>query len=371
MAFSRPTLAELVARIREDLRTRMELSGGALVAAVLRRAVVHISATVWAGAVHMLHGHLDWIYRQAFPTLSERDALIEYAKRFGDLAPKAATFASGTVTATGTSGTIPEGQALRRSDGERFEVTVGDAIDGGTATVTVEAVNPGALGNTDAGFVLTFESPISGVDSDATVAAGGLTGGNDEEDTEDFRARVLDREREPPQGGADHDYVAWALEVAGVTRAWVYPYEDASGNQGVLGTVTVRFVRDDDASLIPDAGEVAAVQAKLDEERPVTAEVTAKAPTTLPIDFEIDLTIGAGLDPATVQGEVTAELEDLLLNQAAPGDGLGQGTIYLSQIQAAVGNVGGVTDFSVTVPAADVVPSLGAIAVMGAAPVYT
>lgn len=360
MAFSRPTLGELVGRIREDLRTRMETSGS-IVAAVLRRALVHISATVWAGAVHMLHGHLDWIYRQAFPTTAEREALIEYAKRFGDLAPKAATFASGPVTVTGSSGTIPVGQALRRSDGERFEVTAGAALAGGTATVTVEAVNPGALGNTAATETLTFESPIVGINSDATVASGGITGGNDEEDTEDFRQRVLDREREPPQGGADHDYVAWALEVAGVTRAWVYPHENG------LGTVVVRFVRDDDADLIPDGDEVADVQAKLDEERPVTAEVTAVAPTPLPIDFEIDLEPNT----ADVQAAVLAELEDLLLNQAAPGDGEGQGTIYLSQIQTAVGSAAGVTDFTIIAPAADVVPALGQIAVMGAGPVWS
>ena len=39
------------------------------------------------------------------------------------------------------------------------------------------------------------------------------------------------------------------------------------------------LVRDDDASLIPDAGEVATVQAYIDSLRPVTASVTVVAPT--------------------------------------------------------------------------------------------
>lgn len=360
MAFSRPSLGDLVARIREDLRTRMGIVGD-IPSAVLRRAVVHITATVWAGAVHVLHGHLDWIYRQAFPTLADREALIEYAKRFGDLSPKAATFASGPVTVTGTNGEdVLAGVFLRRVDGERFEVTVGGEIAAGTLTITVEAVNPGAIGNTDTSATLTFESPIPGINSDATVAAPGITGGVDEESTEDFRVRVLDREREPPQGGADHDYVAWALEVPGVTRAWVYPHENG------LGTVVVRFVRDVDDNIIPDLptpnGEVAAVQAKLDEERPVTAEVTAVAPTPLSVDITIDVT------PYNqdIEDAINAEIADLFLNQAAPGDGNGQGTIYLSQLQTAVGSAAGVTDFTIVAPAADVVPPLGQIPVIGA-----
>ena len=70
------------------------------------------------------------------------------------------------------------------------------------------------------------------------MAAGGLAAGSDAETDESLRARVLRRIQKPPQGGAGYDYVAWALEVPGVTRAWVYPAEMG------LGTVTVRFVRD-------------------------------------------------------------------------------------------------------------------------------
>jgi uncharacterized phage protein gp47/JayE len=81
--------------------------------------------------------------------------------------------------------------------------------------------------------------------------------GSDEESTDELRARLLARLQNPPHGGNATDYEAWAKEVSGVTRAWSYPLELGAG------TVTVRFVRDDDASPIPDAGEVAAVQLTL------------------------------------------------------------------------------------------------------------
>jgi hypothetical protein len=37
---------------------------------------------------------------------------------------------------------------------------------------------------------------------------------------ETWRARVMERYYWIPQGGADPDYVIWAKEIAGITRAW-------------------------------------------------------------------------------------------------------------------------------------------------------
>jgi uncharacterized phage protein gp47/JayE len=141
-----------------------------------------------------------------------------------------------------------------------------------------------------------------------------------------------------------------------VTRVWVYPHEDG------LGTVVVRFVRDNDAgSIIPAAGEVSDVQDALDAERPVTAEVTVEAPTSSALDF----TIAVEPDTAEVRAAVEAELTDLLFREAEPGDGAGRGTILLSQIHTAIGTAEGVEDYTLTVPAANVVPTLGQLKILG------
>jgi uncharacterized phage protein gp47/JayE len=354
--FTRPTLGELVGRIREDLRGRLGTVGD-LVGAVLRRSLVNVVANVWGGVAHMLHGHLDWNALQAFAQTADRDQLVVMAAPFG-MSPTPGTFATGTATTTGTNGTlIPRFTRLRRSDGEAFEVTADATVSGGTATLSLEAVDPGADGNTAGTTVLNFESPIAGVATTATVASGGLTGGVDEEETEAFRARFRERLREPPQGGAEHDYVAWAKDVAGVTRAWV------RANWNGLGTVKVWFVRDNDSgSIFPDAGEVTAVQTKLNAERPVTAEVTAAAPTAHTLNFTF-----ASLTPdtAAIRALITAELADLILADAEPGDGAGKGKILLSKIRTAIGSADGLTDYSLTSPAADVTPADGALVVMG------
>lgn len=403
MAFARPTLSELVTRIQQDLLSRLSL-----VAPVLRRAMVYVLSRVIAGAVHMLHGHLEYLGKQVFPDLSDGDFLARQAALFG-VNRTAAAFATGPVVLDGTNATvIPVGTVLLRADGARVEVTTeatiatlsawagatayavgalrtnggniyectvagisagsggptgtGTAITDNTATwryvaagtaavrATVTSELAGADGNADVGAPVTLESPIAGATSAATVGAGGIVGGTDEETDAALRVRLIDRLRNPPHGGNAADYVAWAKEVAGVTRAWCYPLE------GGAGTVTVRFVRDNDASLIPDAGEVTAVQNYIDAVRPVTAVVTVAAPTSVPLDFTISVTP----DTSTVRAAVTAELEDLLYRTAQPG-----GTILLSQIEVAVGTAFGVTDFTITAPAADVTHTTGQIATMG------
>lgn len=351
MPFARPTLSDLVDRVRSDFRSRLGLAGP-----LLRRAMADVFGSVVAGAAHMLHGHIEWAARQIFADTAERAYLLRLAAMYG-ISPTPATFASGTVTATGVNGsTILTGEILLEPDsGQTFQVTADATIAAGTAAVSVQAVTAGDAGNFDAGVTLTFESPIAGVDADVTVAAPGISGGFDEEDTEGTRDRLLLRLREPPAGGADQDYEAWALAVAGVTRAWVYPTEDGPG------TVVVRFVLDDEPDIFPDAAAVAAVQAALDEERPITAEVTAEAPTPLEVDFTIAVTPNT----AAVKAAVEAELADLMLREAEPGDGAGRGTIKLSRIQVAIGLADGVEDFTLTVPAADVVPAVGELAVVG------
>jgi uncharacterized phage protein gp47/JayE len=199
---------------------------------------------------------------------------------------------------------------------------------------------------------LSLVSPIVGVTPSAT--AGVLSGGADVETDDALRSRLLARIQNPPQGGAASDYVAWALQVSGVTRAWVFAQELGPG------TLTVRFVRDNDgtgAAILPDAGEVAAVQAYINARRPVTAQVTVVAPTANALNFTI-----SGLTPSTsaVRAAVQTELQDLLLREAVPG-----GTILLSHIRAAISSATGENDFTLTSPSANVTNATGQISTMG------
>lgn len=334
--FNRPTLRELISRTLADTLSRLTADEQ------LRRSDATVFARVLAGASHELHGYLDWISRQVIYDTAEAEFIERWAGMFG-IERRPAEFASGTVTAAG-AGAILTGTLYQRSDGTEYEVTADSVAPG---AVPVQALVPGAAGNMDNG-TLSLLTPIAGVVTAATVVA--IVNGSDIEDDESLRARFIDRLREPPNGGSAHDYVQWALEVPGVTRAWVYPQELGAG------TVTVRFVRDDDVSIIPDAGEVTAVYDYIQERRPVTAQVHVFAPVAVPLNFTIDLTP----DTAAIRAAVTASLQDLLARESAPG-----ATILLSHIREAISIAAGESDHVLSVPAANVTHTTGQMATMG------
>lgn len=347
MPFERPTLTELIARTEADLQSRMPGQKGGL----LRRSVLAVIARVQAGVAHMLHGHLDWLSQQFLSDTSESEWLVRHASLFG-ISRTPASAAAGTVTFTGANGaTIPAGTVLVRNDGAEFTTDSDGTIDGGDVDIDVTASEAGTGGNTDAGVTLSLASPINSVDSEATAAGDGITGGAEQESDDDLRTRLLQRMRQTPQGGAKADYERWALEVEGVTRAFVFPE-----NQGA-GTVGVTFVMDNqEASIIPGSTTVDEVQAHIDERRPVTAEVTVFAPTAVALDFTIALTP----DTTVVRDAVEAELKDMIVRDAVPG-----GTILHSHIREAISIAAGETDHDLVSPTDDVTHSTGEIAVFG------
>jgi uncharacterized phage protein gp47/JayE len=347
MAYPRPSLTEIIDRTVADMASRVVGVDGA----VLRRSVLGVIARSLAGASHELHGHLDYIARQVIIDTADGELLERWANVWG-VRRKPAEFAVGSVTFTGTPGSdIPVGTILQRQDGARFDTTAAGRIpSGGSVTVAVRAEEAGSAGNTAAAITLTMQQPISGVQVSAATAAGGISAGSDAEADEPLRERLLSRIQEPPQGGAAADYVNWALEVPGVTRAWVYPQEMG------LGTVTVRFVRDDDEDIIPDETEVQAVQDYIDARRPVTADLYVVAPTPVPLDMTIQL------EPASsaVEAAVLAEVRDLIRREAVPG-----GTILISHLREAVSTAAGEYDSNIVTPSGNVEHDTGEIAVPG------
>jgi len=346
MPFARPTLSELIERNKDDLDARLPGADSRL-----RRSVLGVLATMHAGGLHGLYGLLDHIARQVMPDTAEAEHLQRWATIWG-VSRKPATKAAGTVQATGTNGSIiPVGRLLIRGDQVEFITTAEATIAGGVAALEVEAVNAGAAGATAAGSKLQFVSPVAGVNAITTVDGDGLTGGADEESDASLRGRVLARIRRAPSGGSRADYERWALEVPGVTRAWIYP------GWGGAGTVGVTFVMDGRADIIPLPADVDAVEAHLEAERPVTAHLTVFAPTPVALNPEIQLTPNT----APVRAAVEAELRDLLLREAEPG-----GIVLLSRLNEAISIAAGETDHVLITPAANVALAANEIAVLGA-----
>lgn len=343
MPFDRPTLTTLIERARTDIQT--ELTG---IDPWLRRQVEGVLGKILAAQAHGLHGHLLWLSKQIMPDTAEDEFMARWADIYG-LARKAAVQAAGDIVITGTPTTVvPAGTVWQRADGVQYTQDSDETIGGGgSVTGAVTAVLGGTDGNADASTTVSLVTPQSGVDSDATVDTGGITGGTDVETDAELLVRLLARIRTPPKGGGPGDYVNWALEVSGVTRAWEFPL--------YLGenTVAVFFVRDNDTPIIPDASERATVLAYLDTKRPVTASVSCPALTGA------DLTVThTSLTPntAAVQAAVKQEISDYILRTAEPG-----ALHYLSQINEAISLATGEVDHVISAPAANVQVNNGQI----------
>ncbi|MDR2187041.1 MAG: baseplate J/gp47 family protein [Azonexus sp.] len=343
MPYSRPDLPTLINRALADIETR--LPGGD---ARLRRSNLNVLARVHSGAVHGLYGYINWLADQIIIDTAESEWLERHAAIWG-VARKPAAPARGLVTVTGGNGAaIPAETLLTRSDGARFIIDAAAVIVGSQANIPVTAFDPGKAGNTAAGSSLNFATPLPGVQT--TVIAAALEGGADAESDDLLRARLLARIQQPPHGGAEDDYVMWALQVPGVTRAWPFPFWYGPGTLGLA------FVRDDDDEIIPGPVAVTAVQAHIDSQRPVTAEVIVFSPTPSPLHFIIDVVP----DTPAIHAAIEAELRDLLRREATPGS-----TILLSHIREALSLAPGEHDHTLIEPTGNVTHGAGEMAVFG------
>lgn len=346
MPFGRPLLSDLITRSQSDFDGRLLGSDSRLL-----RSFLNVLAKVVAGGFHLIYGFLAWIARQILPDTCDEDGVLRWAS-LKKLVRVSGVQASGHLSLTGTgTPTVLAGTLLQRGDGVEVLATAPATIASGVASLAVQAVLPGVAGNSDAGMVFTFVSPVGGVNSTAPVDGSGLTGGIDEETVEELRVRVLDALADPPAGGNDGDYQKWAKSASPeVTRVWVYP------NLTGLGTVGVAFVMDNRPVIIPLSGDVALVQAAIDAVRPVTAAATAFAPTASALNYSITLTPNT----APVQAAVTAALADLHSREAEPG-----GTLLISHIRQAVSEAAGETDSVITSPTANVTAASGHISTLG------
>ena len=325
-------------------------------------SVLAVLSEVQASLTHDNDRHLDWLARMMMPDTAEG----EFAERWANIwlpdGRKAASYATGQLTVTGSSGAVVPADTelsvtLVDQNGvastATYVVTTGVTLAGSSGVVSVSASVAGVLGNLDEGATLAFVSALTGIDGTATVTAAGLAGGADQESDAALIARYVARIQEPPHGGTAADYVAWALEVAGVTRAW------AAQEMGV-GTVTVRVMLDDVRSTahgIPESGDIAIVAAHLDGLRPVTvAQCYVVAPTAQPLNLTITDLIG---DTPEVRANIATELAEMLRARAVPG-----GIIYASWIVEAISAATGEDHHDASV--ANVVPtSAGHIVVPG------
>jgi uncharacterized phage protein gp47/JayE len=351
MPFARPALSDLISQEQADLAAGLPGTDPLLPVSNLR-----VLAMLFGEVLHAAYGYLDWISKQAVPFTAVDEAFEGWAAFKGETR-KPATKAVDHGTWIGTPGKlIPAGTSITRGDGVEY-VTQADATVGGGGSVTapLQAVVAGATGTLEAGMGLVISNAIAGINS-AGLAVGDGTPGVDVEAFESFRTRVLAIYADPPQGGGQADYVKWALEVPGVTRAWCAP------NGHGIGTVIVYTMFDiaeagsggfpqgaggvaaDEIRDTPATQDLLTVADYVFARQPVTALVYAMAPQANTVNFTINLP-GASI---AVKAAVAAAIASTFVVFGAPG-----GTVNLSDIEVALGKLSGTEGFVVTAESCD------------------
>lgn len=348
MAFSIPTFRDILTRVQTDL-------GSAADGTSPRATPEYAISRALTGVSKHLFSAVQYVIRQCSPITADETYGWRWAAPFG-ITQGAATSWQGTATVTGDDTTlVPAGTEYSRSDGLLY-TTDADVTIGGTetATVALTASAAGADSDNEDGQLLSLTASVTGLDTDAVVASSTAPGSNVERWDPEGKNRLLLRLRNPPKGGTAADWVSWALEVPGVTRAWAFPLLEADNS------VSVAFVRDNDgagAAIVPDSGERSTVLTHLVAKAPVTT--TAKVITLTAQTVNITL---SALDPNTtaVHAAIEASLADLFAREGAPGT-----TLAHSRIEDAISSAVGEESHVTTVPAADIVTPTNQIPVLG------
>lgn len=392
-SFARQTLAQLVAQNKAGFQANLPGASAAL----LRRSNLAVAAIMMAGVNDAQYGYLDWLIQNV---LMPDTAVQPYSTRWGALkgaAPNGPTPASGQVAWTGglAGTTVDAGFLLQLAPGIVFETTGTVTFSaGGTCTGSIFAVNSdgtplaptadGSQWNCDAGAILTAVQAQAGVPGTGAVVAA-ITNGTPAETNAAFVQRYLQLYKAPPQGGDFNDYVEWALEVPGVTRAWSSPLQKGAG------TVVVYFMEDvaraayggvpqgtngvasAETRDVAATGDQLAVANWIYYERfsakgacrPVTALVYAYAPTLVAQNFTLKYV------PAAQQSAVEAAIAALLIQEGSAAavntqtGAVSGGTVNLADIQAAVRAVQGCSGALITSPTDNIGTSIGQLPSLG------
>ncbi len=201
----------------------------------------------------------------------------------------AATAAHGTIKITGAIGTaVPAGLRVA-TDTQTFVTTAAGVIDGsGAVSIAATAETAGAAGNVAADTVRRFLSEHIGMASVTNPAA--FFGGLDLETDAALRQRLLDKVQHPLTGGNANDYVYWAKQVAGISRAKCFPLWNGNG--------TVKVAVLSTAYNAVSAEVLTAADAYIQSKRPVGATVTVVSAAPLHITLAAQVTLKAGFTAA-------------------------------------------------------------------------
>lgn len=348
MAFTRPTLTELINRICTSINTHIANAN-----AFIKQSVFNVLSKIIA-ALHLdLYVYLDEIAKNFFITTADINGLMARGSDIG-VYRKKASFATGYIIVSGTPNTIiPLGTTYTTASEQQYKTTAAAVVGSdGKVVVPIQATATGVAGNQYGGTEFILVNPIVGILSSAVATSNGITGGNDIEETEAYRARILLALRKQAGAGDTIFYENAALTQPGVTRAKAYrTYAGA-------GTVGITFLMENTyPNGIPLPGDVASMKQYLESIMPADLnELIVFAPEPTIINITINNLIP---DSPQLRSAINDSLT-ALFHRYDFGE-----TVYRSQIETAIGSTPGETSHVLAEPIIDTEIPVNGIAILG------
>ncbi len=326
----------------------------------LNRGPVRGLIEMWAWGLYQLYSFLASILQQAFPDTSTGAWLDIHCRQLG-LQRMTATKAKGIIyfTRNGTDGNVPvaKGRIIKtRPDGMgrlyRF-VTTEDAVlpDGHSEVgVAVEAEEYGREANVTAGMITEIATAIPGIDAVENRVEWLLSEGTDKEDDgslqERYRLAWMD-----VNGATKYAYESWARGINGVIAVKIM--DNHPRGQGTVDVIVRGTAGQPTVELIE------AVDAVVQENRPINDDVLVRGPDPVDVVLEADLELTDG-NPSAIIAEAEDRVRALFLDPSpVPGiEALQIGQdLTLDLLRATIMAVTGVKCINWTSPALDIAVS--------------
>lgn len=294
-------------------------------------SIIHDALAPCAVELAQMYAELEQFRNECFADTASREFLKRRAAERG-IIPKPATYA---VLSAEFNVDVPAGTRFSL-DGLNYAVTAAN-------TVTCETA--GAEGNRHFGQALPIDF-VEGLETARITAV--LIPGEDEEDTEAFRARYLGSLNEQAFGGNITDYKQKVNALDGVGGVKVYPVWNGGG------TVKLVIIASDWSA--PGAELIAKVQSEIDPTQdgqgigiaPIGHVVTVAGAEPVSVDISALITWEDGWDYAAARAGIEAAVDTVMQSLRQGWADNSALIVRVSRIEQAILNCPGVVDISGT-----------------------
>lgn len=312
-----------------------------------------------AAQIYGLYLQAEWTKRQCFPQTAQGEELDKHAQLRG-IVRRQAVPAAGTVRfyvdqARETDTEVPEGTVCMTAGGVRFLTDQAGTVPRGElyADLPVTAAVAGETGNVPQGSVIYMALPPTGIA--ACVNPEDLSGGQEKEEDDALRERVMATFRRLANGANSAFYRQAAMAFDGVSAVVVLPQSRGVGTVDIVAA---------SRRGVPDSALLAALQDYFEQVREIAVDVKVLAPTVKTVDVTVKLWTAEGEDYDAVAQAVRERLKGWFT-----GERLGQSLLRAELTTLAFG-VPGVANCAVTAPETDLtvgsdeLPALGTLTIL-------